>query len=80
MQEFRATAGPLAFDELAQPLSVAKCQEATYAAQQNCVLFDHFVGAGEQLVWNLEAKRFVTAKSSAISNGTRLGKQNEDVE
>ena len=33
------------------------CQEATYAPQQICVLFDHLVGAGEQRRRHVEAER-----------------------
>ena len=43
---------------LADPLGTAeKCQEATYAAQQRTLLFDHLVGDGEQRRRNLKAER-----------------------
>jgi hypothetical protein len=39
------------------PRKAEECQEATYAVQQNCGLFDHLVGTGEQRGWHIEAHR-----------------------
>ena len=35
----------------------AKCQSLPYAPQQSALLFDHLVGAGEELRRNFDAQR-----------------------
>ena len=51
----------------------ASCQKARYAAQQNCPLFDYFVGAREHGRRNFEAERLagfeVGASGTGISEG-----------